>query len=289
MKTTLFLPVTLDNAPGTAASLRFRALWPARYWEGADVYPTLSRPMSEYDQYIFQKAYLTDAPRRFLEVLSGMGKPIAFDLCDADWLLSSEHEQKLLRVLPKCTVAVAPTEALVNWLERYCPAHVIPDRVPIMDYVRKPKHEHDHIGPATACWFGYAHNLRALEPMREAIRRVGIPVTLITNEWPDAWRVPGISFVRWTLEGADAEIARHDIAIIPPASPWKSDNRVTTAMALGVLPARTPKVLENMAGMRVEQRAYAAACNWEWIRGHRDVRKSADQWQVLFDMHRSKQ
>ena len=105
---TLFLPCTLDGAPGTTASLRWRALWPAKYMEGADVYPNLTEYMTGYDLYIFQKAYLSERAKRFLQSLAGMGKVIAFDLCDADWLQSGRHELALLQALPLCSFAVAP-------------------------------------------------------------------------------------------------------------------------------------------------------------------------------------
>lgn len=273
----LFIPVTLDGAPGTAASLRFRAEWPAKYWPEADVYPNISRPIADYDAYVFQKAYLTDTPRRLIRELRRRGKLMAFDLCDADWLLSYEHERRLLNALPLFDFAVAPTETIARWLRTWLPAYVIPDR---LDLVEFPMWHVQRPGKPTLVWFGYSHNIGPLSEMRGVICEHKLALTLVTDQFPDEWRRFGARFVKWTRHGANEEIARHDIALVPPVSMFKSNNRWITAWALGLVTAETSQRVEKL--LDYETRRMAAQELRERVEAEYDVRLSVEDWQSLF-------
>jgi len=284
---TLFLPCTLDGAPGTTASLRWRALWPAKYMEGADVYPNLTEYMTGYDLYIFQKAYLSERAKRFLQSLAGMGKVIAFDLCDADWLQSGRHELALLQALPLCSFAVAPTEAIAAWMRRYTPAFVIPDRLDLATLETAGRHNHTAERP-TLCWFGYSHNIHAIDPLWPAIEAYGLELTLITNDMPREWaNRPGVSFVRWTLDGANREIARHDVALTTPASHWKSPNRMITAWGLGLLTVGSAADLDRIVSLPPQERQEEARALCALVDAEHGAHLSAADWSELYKLYRA--
>jgi len=278
--------------PATSASVRFRAQWPAKYWDEADVYPNCSRRFGDYDAYIFQKAYLSGRTAEMIRSLRAMGKIMAFDLCDADWLQSGQHRKRLLAVLPLFDFAVAPTDAIRDWLAQWLPAYVIRDRLDLEEFC-------DHVlDPAeprepSCIWFGYSHNLVYLAQHWDTFGRVldeyDLPLTILSDELPAEWasRTWGSGksprFVQWTPDGANAEIAKHTIALVPPTTQYKSDNRIATAWALGVAAAQT--------GMEV-------ACLLDyghWLRhiglgaakivAEYHIVYSALEWQDLLDRH----
>lgn len=273
----LFFPCYVDGLPHTAASVRFRALWPAKHWPEADVYPNMSKMLTNYDAFVFQKAYLVDFSRSLIDTLSRLrNKVLAFDLCDADWIQSEEHERRLLRVLPKFDFAVATTPAIQEWLSRWLPAHVIPDRLDLDEFPQE--HKWTLGKPMSLVWFGYAHNIGQLEAMWPTIEYHGLSLTILSNECPEPWSSrPGVHFVEWTPDGANAEIAKHDVALVPQTSPYKSDNRTITAWALGVWPVRTSQELEGTFEMDLSRLGEMRRS----VRQRRDVRVSVGEWKEL--------
>lgn len=276
---TLFLPCTVDGYAPTAASFRFRCQWPAKYWDEADVYPNMRLPWDDYDAYIFQKAYLTEKAKSSMPHLVAAGKVLAFDLCDADWLLSPVHERHLLGVLPFFTFAVAPTEPIRAWLAKWLPAYVIRDRLDLSEF----EVEVDCVigEKPSLVWYGYAHNIHAIESMWPIIEERGLSVTILSNELPEPWASrPRVQFVEWQQETANSQIAMHEFALCPPASLYKSDNREITAQALGVIPVKTPQQLDGIARLGVHQRevlVYALGNYSDDV----DVRQSVAEWKTL--------
>lgn len=277
----LFMPCYLDGLPTSSASVRFRAEWPAKYWDDADVYPHFPNiPAADwaqrYDAYVFQKAYLTAMPQRAISALRAQGKLLAFDMCDADWLLSYEHGRRLLKVLPMFDFAVATTEPVRDYLSRWVPCHVIPDRLDLDEFT---VYHQPHDGKPTVVWFGYAHNLAALDQFWYSIELNALELTIISNALPPPWNERSVRFVPWTREGANAEIAKHDIALLPPPTEYKSHNRLITAWALGVPAATT--VAELFALLDAPARLQEAELRYTEVQEKWDVRISAKEWQEL--------
>lgn len=282
----LFIPCYTDGLPYTAASVRIRARWPARYWLEADVYPRMTMPFGEYDAYVFQKAYLTEFPRHAIRSLRAQGdKLLAFDMCDADWEQSETHEQWLLSVLPLFDFAVAPTRALQQYLGRWIPAEVIPDRLDLAQF--REWHENVPGRPLSLIWFGYSHNLGELDAIwpeiEPLISQHSMRLTVLTDTLPEEWGSRTWRVVRWTAEGANAEIARHDIALVPQRSPYKSNNRATTAWALGVVPVWMAEQLEKQ--LDYDRRRRDAELGRRQVEQEYDVRLSVDDWKRLLDKY----
>jgi hypothetical protein len=285
----LFIPCTIDGLSPTSASLRFRAQWPAKYWPGADVYPDCRLPLAEYDAYIFQKAYLGQKSQSMIRSLRRAGKLLALDMCDADWLQSAEHERRLLSVLPLFDLAVSPTRALAEWLGHWVPAYVIPDRLDLDEF--QEQHEARRVEPHSLVWFGYAQNLVELDKVwgafREVLHRYDLPLTILSNELPDDWRdrywswAQRPQFVKWTPDSANAEIARHTIALVPSSNPFKSNNRMVTAWALGLLAARTADELREQLLYDRETRSRHLWIAQESVQHDYAVSTSAMEWKHL--------
>ena len=293
----LFIPCIIDGAAPTSASVRFRAQWPARYWPGADVYPNQARQFADYDGYVFQKAYLSGRASEMIGSLRARDKLLAFDMCDADWLQSTKHEERLLEVLPLFDFAVSPTKALQEWLARWVPAYVIPDRLDLeVMFERRYRCGHK---PLSVVWFGYSHNLVELDMIWSDVAQIldeyDLPLTIISDCLPPVWqdRTWGknrkIQFVTWTPERADVEISTHTIALVPQSSPYKSNNRTITAWALGLQTATSAKTLEKMLSWTWDVREIYLAQRQEEIRKHYDVHLSVKEWRDLFEVHRARQ
>jgi hypothetical protein len=88
-----------------------------------------------------------------------------------------------------------------------------------------------------------------------------------------------IRFVRWTAEGADAEIARHDIALVPQQSPYKSNNRAITAYALGVAVAWQPSQVVDL--LDADDRLRTVMLGRQLVEREYDVRQSVETWREL--------
>jgi len=288
----LFIPCYVDGLPYTAASARIRARWPAKYWLEADVYPRMTMPFGEYDAYIFQKAYLTDFPRHAIRSLRAQGdKLLAFDMCDADWEQSETHENRLLSILPLFDFAVSPTRALQQYLGRWIPAEVIPDRLDLDLFTEQ--HEHLPGRPLSLIWFGYSHNLGELDALWPQIEPLmsahSLRLTILSDEMPDRWKQrtwgwgQKVQFVKWTEEGANGEIAKHDVALTPQRNPYKSSNRSTTAWALGVVPVATGTALEKV--LDYDTRRREAELGRKQVEQEYDVRISVQQWKDLLDKY----
>ena len=92
-------------------------------------------------------------------------------------------------------------------------------------------------------------------------------------------------FVKWTLEGANVEIARHDIALNPRLDQghfaYKSDNKTITAWALGVPVARTVDELKTL--LDYDARVAEANRRFQEVEERWDVRLSVQEWKQLME------
>jgi hypothetical protein len=86
-------------------------------------------------------------------------------------------------------------------------------------------------------------------------------------------------FVKWTEDGANAEIAKHDVALVPQRNRYKSSNRSTTAWALGVVPVDAGHHLERV--IDIDRRRREAELGRRLVEQEYDVRISVRQWKDL--------
>jgi len=181
----LFLPCYLDGLSIHSPSVRWRAQWPAKYWDEADAYDGQKR-LLEYDAFIFQKFYLVDQALVWARSLRAQGKLLAFDLCDPDFL-EEEHCRRMLAILPRFDFAVATTEPIRKWLAQWLPAHIIPDRIDL-DAHREKKRWDREPERVSLVWYGFAHNAIAIESLWPTIKDLDLSLTVISDEpQPGTW------------------------------------------------------------------------------------------------------
>lgn len=285
----LFLPCFLDGLSKLSPSVRWRAQWPAKYWDEADVYDGRQR-LDDYSAFVFQKFYLTERARKWARVLRARGKLLAFDLCDADFL-EEEHRRRMLKVLPLFDFAVATTEPIREWLARWLPAHVIPDRIDLEMHQEKKQWDE---GPerVSLVWYGFAHNAISLVTLLPEAHRLGLSLTIISDEPQPGTFLYGalaewdnLQWQPWSLEMANKLIVQHDLVLNPQPPKvdkrfaFKSHNKHLTAWALGLPVASTIEELHRL--LDFEERKAEAKRRLVEVREKWDVQLSAKEWEGL--------
>jgi len=268
----LFIPCYYDGLPRDSGSARIRAEWVCRYWDGAEVYDGSQR-FAGYNLYIFQKAYLTHHPQRWIRTVArwrdeeGLPVRLAFDLCDPDFL-DDEHRRRMLAVLPLFDFAVATTDPIADWLCQWLPVQVIPDRVDLVEVGRIGVKTDARSEPPRLVWAGYERNVGALNDLRRAAKDMGLPVDVLAVDRP----LPFDEFWR--------RVTEYDILLNPrpnkPPFTYKSDNKTLIARALGVPVARTVGELEALCDSATWRNK--AVCGMDDVKTRWDVRLSAHEW-----------
>lgn len=229
--------------------------------------------------YVFQKAYLTKEPRKWIRTVAkwrerGARVQLAFDLCDPDFL-EEEHKRRLLDVLPLFDFAVGATEPLRDWLAQWLPAYCIPDRVDVLG-LRELGLEFDSkritgTRDPRLVWAGYEGNVGALEPLLPTISELGLWVDVLTVERPK----PFAEF--W------AEVLEYDVLLNPRPETgrwqYKSDNKTLIAWALGMPVARTGEDLWLFCDPVARGREVGA--RWSEVLERWDVKQSVEEWQQI--------
>lgn len=289
----LFLPCYLDGLSKNSASVRWRAKWPARYWDEADVYNGKQR-LDNYGAFIFQKFYLTDRAVNGAIALRGQNKILAFDLCDADFL-RGEHRKRMLSLLPIFDFAVATTKPIQEWLARWLPAYQIPDRIDLDLHQQKKDWNSATKGKPKLIWFGFAHNAMALKPLLPVIHRLGLFLTIISDEpKPKTWLHDLISsnqggqqlWLPWeSIESTNQLIVQHDIALNPQPVEvderfaYKSHNKHLTAWSLGLPVAESSIHLQHL--MDFDERRSEGERGLAEVKKKWDVQLSVAEWKQL--------
>lgn len=276
-KKALFIPCKFDGLPHSSGSIRLRAGWVSKYWDGADVYDK-TQSMTDYPLIVFQKAYLTKQTQGWIRSLArrrdaGAACCLAFDLCDPDFL-SDEHRRRMLSVLPLFDFAVASTQPIRDWLQEYLPCALIPDRVDLADIEKVMVPRMQCEGPCELLWAGYAGNRDMLSPEFEAFAAEGgHDLEIWALEQP-------VSFAEfWTkVQGCDVLLNPR-----PEVDPWryKSDNKTLIAQALWIPVAKTVAELAYLAGDRRNLVTEAETMR-EQVRQHHHIYRSVNQWEILF-------
>lgn len=237
----LFFPCSLDGLDRNSGSIAWRARWPAKYWPTvesdelytpgrADVYDGSQR-LSEYNVFVFQKAYRSENVRRWALELAAMRDRmkedrtyvLVLDMCDADWL-DYDTRDRLLEILPAFDMATGSTQPLVSWLSQYVPAVLVPDGVDPDAIVYQ--HPFNGWTAPKICWFGYSGNLKAVESLAPDLHAAGVEVDVMEVQTPVTFDV----FLQ--------TLTRYDILLNPrpPVSPflYKSANKSYAAWMAGV-------------------------------------------------------
>lgn len=276
-KKALFIPCAFDGLSYSSGSIRLRAGWVCKYWDGADVYDK-TQSMADYSLIVFQKAYLTGQTQGWIHDLAryregGAKCKLAFDLCDPDFL-SDEHRRRMLSVLPLFDFAVASTEPIRDWLQAYLPCAHIPDRVDLDDIEKVLTfRSHRHRPPLRLLWAGYVNNKKMLSPEFGAFAAENGHSLEV---WALSQPVPFAEF--W------AKVQKYDVLLNPrpEIDPWryKSNNKTLISHALGVPAVRTVAELAKLtASPETMARGAADRTNQAWSE---HIYRSVAQWEILY-------
>lgn len=283
----------LSAGPIEWGSARMRCYWPAKYMQDADVVVLprqgeITVPM-EYDTFIFQKYGNPDIQAELIK----QGKKVYLDQCDPMWWF---NDQKLMhRLFDNAHGAVFSSKALMNdflkwWGDDYN-AVTIPDRLDFDHFDRQKKHH--WISPVRFIWYGVSVNRVALGAAFANLTRLrvnGYNVSLtVMDDRPDMPvteinDIP-ILYTQWELDKEVAQIAAHDIALLPPyPGPWgkvKSNNKALTANACNV-PHTTGEDYEELVRMMDHKYRKEYANQLLKVKGeYWDVQRSAEEWEAF--------
>jgi hypothetical protein len=277
-----FLFETIHNKTDVGSS-RIRGKWLIKYWEEAEevIYG------KKYDVIVYQKAYLLEHAKNFKGIK-------ILDMCDPDWIDNSSIRE----MIDYCDVVTVPTKIFADFIKQITdkPVVIIPDRQDL-EYFKGQK---VHKGKAKeVVWHGYSHNSYVLKQALPALIRLNLNISIISNEMIhlkdilDTQTGKSVSerWTKWELETFNENMVKSDICIMPPVykpnDRFKSNNKLTTAWALGLPVATNSEELEKF--MDPKERIKEAEEKLMIIKRDYDVRQSVQQMKDLIkEVERSK-
>lgn len=269
--TALFLPCTLDGLSKHTGSRMIRCAWVAQNWEDAEVYNGTQR-LIDYQLFVFQKAYLSRESVRLISQLAtlrdqGREIKLAFDLCDPDFL-DRHHRVRLLNVIQLFDFATAPTAPLVEWLEQYLPAYLVPDGVELGAI--KVYHGFVNNKPPKIVWMGYKGNSGVLAEIAVTMADLGVTGDVVSVESP-------MPFARFVRQMAEYDILLNPCSDKPPHS-FKSDNKTLVAWAAGVAVARDGDELKKLLDPDYRRQHVLDGRAYVEREGEGNILESVDSW-----------
>lgn len=225
-------------------SSRIRAHWLYQIWNkvGDDIGTAEEFKIGgKYDVIFFQKVYWPEYAEKFdgLKIL---------DICDADWL---EWGHRVMQTIEACDAITCSTEAIAEHLQKMTdkPVFVVPDRVRLDLIEGKFK---KHKGDAKwVAWYGYNHNIDALDAAFPILNDMGLNLIVISNKayTPPVNRKIEVKNYPWSLATVDDDLLRSDIVINPKLNfgnwKYKSNNKTIHSWALGLPVAHNDRELKQ--------------------------------------------
>lgn len=223
MKIGLYLK-RLEAKDPNIASDRIRGDWILKFCPQMEEW----KPGVQYDAVIFR----TPTP----EAVKADCVKI-FDLCDPLWETRPQDFANFVKQVDGITV---PTEQLKKMVQGVTdkPVRVIGDGHYLPYYENRIINLHQERA-TTAVWFGYAENASVLAPLIPVVTKNRMMLKIISNRNPFP-KAQGVEFVKWSLDTFVQEVSRADMAVLPPARPYKSNNREISALLCGIPVAKTP-------------------------------------------------
>lgn len=249
------------------ASTRLRAVWPARYVNGAETCPYGEHVNIDADTYIFVKLF----DEEFAKKARAEGKRVYWDMCDPAWWWNPREARMAADIADGIVIS---NEGLANdfadWYGTDEKVHIIPDRIEMEYYPKQRKHE--HANPVRFIWFGAFQNRISLFGALAYLERLtanghNIALTIFDDQPNNQWGITDnfpIYHVLWNLEQENQIISSHDIAILPPyPGAWgrvKSNNKNLTAWACGlpVCDGQDYEYMDDLCSNEVLRRQMAA-------------------------------
>lgn len=241
-------------------SSRIRAEWVVKHWPketGMEVEEFVQG--KPYDFVIYQKVYWIDHARDFKGVK-------VLDLCDADWFHWSYQIVEMMQYVDAITTS---TESLAEAVRKVVASMVahgdIKEPIPVVwiddrmcpDSHSQRKTEHSE-KIEWVVWYGYAHNLRTIDPVVPYLKNRGYKLCVITDS---AYRHAD-KCIPWTLENINRDIVENADIVVNPRMDWgkwqyKSANKTVSAWALGVPVARDLEEFEALLSKEAREKESA--------------------------------
>lgn len=258
-----------------------------KYWPEAEQYRFGSKP----DVLVFQKVYwnvdyyLPETYKGGLKIL---------DICDPDWL----DNVYVKRTVDNMDAVVVPSKGLQDFIQQLTdkPVKLIPDRFD-MEFIPKLKKHKGKI--KRAVWFGYSHNAIVLEGAIATLERLGIALSIVSDEDPISWRFAreqenfrkSYKFSKYSEESIYKKLQEADICIMPdglrPQDRFKSNNKTIKAQLAGLPVAKNIDDLERL--MSDIERNKEAEYNYKQAKKAYDVKLSVKEYKDLIDEIRNNQ
>lgn len=235
-------------------SSRIRARWIYELWDkvGPDIGSAEEFKIGgKYDTIVFQKVYWPEYAEKFEGVK-------ILDLCDADWL---EWGHRIVQTLEVCDAVTCSTQAIADHMKTLTdkPVFIVPDRERL-DLIEGKFKQHE--GDAKwVVWYGYNHNIDALDSAFPIINDLGLNLIVISNKpyHPPANSKIEVKNLPWSLANVDNDLLKADIVLNPRLGTgnwkFKSNNKTIHAWALGLPVAHNDKELRSFipAEARIEE------------------------------------
>lgn len=253
------------HGKGTVGSTRLRVKQLEKYW------PEYKSYMygEHVDIMVYQKVYI-QYDWRFMENFKGTQ---ILDICDPDWL-EFQNVKQTIDCMDGVTV---PTETMAEFIRQLTdkPVKVIPDRHDLDLFPTIKKHKGEL---KSAVWFGYYQNAELLRFVVPTLARLGIALTVVSNDNPyvDRWADIEYKFKKFNQDTLHAELQKYDICILPqgdrPQDRFKSNNKTVIAQLCG-LPVVT-NIEELEATKTATQRNHIAQMEYNKAKELYDVKLS---------------
>lgn len=252
-----------------------------KYWPEAEEYRFGTKP----DVLIFQKVYW-NVDYYLPETYKGGVKIL--DICDPDWL----DNMYVKRTIDNMDAVVVPSKGLQDFIMQMTdkPVKLIPDRFD-MEFVPKLKKHKGEI--KRAVWFGYRHNSDVLEGAIQTLERMGIALTVISDDDPIMWRFATqpdnyrkkYKFHKYNEESIYTRLQEADICLLPegirPKDIFKSNNKTIKAQLAGLPVAKNIDDLERL--MSSVERNKEAEYNYTNTKKQYDIKKSIKEYKDLIN------
>ncbi len=275
-----FFPFENFHGKRDVGSTRLRVHNLIKYWPDAGIYKYGENP----DVMIYQKVYATQDyifPEKFKNIQ-------ILDVCDPDWF-----DGAMIKNMSNLVDGITcPTESIKEFIAQLTkkPIWVIPDRHDIENIPKLKK----HIGEAKKIvWFGYRQNAELLRFAIPTLERMGLQLTIISNQDPMAYRWAldpeeynkSYHFKKFDEATLYKDLQKHDICILPegyrPQDRFKSNNKTTISWLAGIPVAVNVEDLERL--MDPVQRNKDAKQNREIAEKEYDVKLSVVDMKQFID------
>src|SRR5690606_20562238 len=222
-------------APGPGRRLRrllYRALQGPIRW-------VQTTRLDSYDVVVMQRELFPYGPPRLERRLFREARAVVFDLDDAMHVRPAHFRNRAhdlhdfgdaAEIARRAAAVVVSSQALEGWAREHA-RHVVriptavdtarfrPARVSAqtMDSAHAPVRQESE--PLVVGWTGTAGNLAHLASIRSALARVArttpFVLRIVGESEPPAFEGIHTEFVRWSLKGEAAEVARFDVGVMP--------------------------------------------------------------------------